>query len=189
MTGFSFEISSIAEEFWDSLNIDLSFWMWAMTFCWLGYRAMAALPSGLLEIIVFLEDHWVLYLKVYPKKSSWDPSWLRQYCLVWVGDNHNPLSLRNELIAGTIYLPRMFWLLVMTTKSSAYLITWVDIGIRVIVPSVCWILILCSLAACLVQGKIDSFTVFSNPFNVKFASVGEIIPLEPWGVPGFSSGG
>ena len=111
---------------------------------------------------------------MYPKKSSWDPSWLRQYCLVLVDDNHNPLSLRNESIAGTIYLPRMFLLLVMTIKSSAYLITWVDIGIRVFVPSAYLIFIVCFLD--LVRGNIDSFTVFSNPFNVKFASVGEIIP-------------
>lgn len=116
---------------------------------------------------------------MYPKKSSWDPSWLRQYCLVLVGDSHNPLSLRNESIAGTIYLPRMFLLLVMTMKSSAYLITWVDIAIRVLVPSAYLTFILCSLD--LVKRNIDSFTVLSKPFKVKLASVGEIIP--PWGVP------
>jgi len=37
------------------------------------------------------------------------------------------------------------------------------------------------LSLLFVKGRIESNTVFSNPFNVKFARVGDIIP--PCGVP------
>ena len=108
-----------------SFNLDINF----ISLSRLGYSAIA--PGVCLEyIIVLFEDHLLLYLKVYPRKSSCALGLISWYCLVFWGLSHNPLSFRNSLIEGVIYLSNMFLLLVITMKSSAYLIHSVDKFIR-----------------------------------------------------------
>lgn len=143
-----------------------------------GYNAIA--PGVCREyIIVLLDDHLLLYLNVYPKKSSCAFGSFSWNCLVFCGLSHNPLSFKKSLTTGVMYFPNMFLLLVIMMKSSAYLMQVVPRAILRYLPSLSLICIRCSLD--FVKGYIDSLTAFSNPLRVKLASVGGIIP--PCGVP------
>lgn len=149
-----------------------------ISFLPLGYKAIA--PGVCLEYItVLLDDHLLVYLKVYPRKSNCVLGLVSWNCFDLSGFNHSPLSSKNLLIAGVINLSNMFLLLVITRKSSAYLIHSVDRLIRRYLPSRCLICIRCSFD--FVNGYIASLITFSSPFSVKLAKVGEIIP--PSGVP------
>lgn len=97
-----------------------------------------------------------------------------QNILVFSGDSHSPLSFKNFSIAGFTNFIKIFLLLAITMKSSAYLTTFTASGILVFLPSFNLIGILWSTD--LVSPSSDSFTDFSRPFNVKLARLGDIIP-------------
>ena len=178
MIGFSLLIRLTADEFWDSWKMVLSFERKLLSLALLGYNAIA--PGVCREyIMVLLDDHLLLYLNVYPKKSSCALGSFSWNCLVFCGLSHNPLSFKKSLTTGVMYFPNMFLLLVIMMKTSAYLMQVVPRAILRYLPSLSLICIRCSLD--LVKGYIDSLTAFSNPLRVKLASVGEIIP--PCGVP------
>ena len=87
-----------------------------------------------------------------------------------------------------MYRNIMCWLLLIITKSSAYLTTCtprallllgIDISPSEVLTLVGLLTILCSVL--LVKGQIASRTTFSNPLRVILANVGLMIP--PCGVP------
>ena len=107
--------------------------------------------------------------------------WIKENTLVFspTWESDNPLSFKNSVTAGLTYLFIKFLLLLITIKSSAYLITDTIILTLSNLPSLNFTVFLSSLD--LVIGYIDFTTFSSRPLSVKLANVGDIIP--PCGVP------
>lgn len=129
--------------------------------------------------MVLFAAHLSWYLKVYPKKSNCVFFWAKENILVFCGESHKPLSLRNSVMAGLTNLFITFLLLARTMKSSAYLTTDTIMLNLSILPSLNFTVFLCSLD--LVMAYIDFNTFSSKPLSVKLANVGDMIP--PCGVP------
>lgn len=92
-----------------------------------------------------------------------------------------------------MYRDIMCWLLLIITKSSAYLTTCTPRALLLLgidtspseVLTFVLLTILCSVL--LVRGQIASRTTFSNPLRVILANVGLMIPPTTCGVPVFVS--